>query len=388
MKLIVVGGGIMGLSVAWAAVRRGHRVTLVEQGPLPHPFASSYDRTRLIRYPYGPKHGYARMVTDAYAANACLWSDLGRTFAIDTGTLVLARGGDEWADATRATMERLGLAHDLLDEAEVARRYPLLRADGVAWAMVTPTGSILLARAILEALIDWLRARDEATILSHTRVGDVDLDTAEVGLEDGRRLAADRVVVAAGPWTQHLMPALRSSARPSRQVALEIDLPEPLAAAWAQMPMVLDGVAWQGTGFYAVPPIDGHLLKVGDHGFSMSGDPDGNRIVNTAEREHIRSMLAAGVRDPDAYRVASARSCFYTVAEGERFVVDEHVGGLALTGFSGHGFKFGPLVGLATMARLDDRIAAQAFAHWLGGNQEADDQPARPDALASDLALL
>ena len=54
MRVIVVGGGIMGLACAWALVRRGHQVTLYEQGPLPNPLGSSHDQHRLIRLPTAP----------------------------------------------------------------------------------------------------------------------------------------------------------------------------------------------------------------------------------------------------------------------------------------------------------------------------------------------
>jgi glycine/D-amino acid oxidase-like deaminating enzyme len=40
-KALIVGGGIAGLSTAWALARRGVRVELFEQGPLPNPRASS-----------------------------------------------------------------------------------------------------------------------------------------------------------------------------------------------------------------------------------------------------------------------------------------------------------------------------------------------------------
>ncbi|MFT4744824.1 MAG: sarcosine oxidase, partial [Nitriliruptoraceae bacterium] len=50
---IVVGGGIMGSSTARALVHDGWDVTLLEQGPLPNPHASSGGVHRLIRSTYG-----------------------------------------------------------------------------------------------------------------------------------------------------------------------------------------------------------------------------------------------------------------------------------------------------------------------------------------------
>jgi sarcosine oxidase len=38
-KILIVGGGIVGLSTARAALARGHEVVLFERGPLPNPQA-------------------------------------------------------------------------------------------------------------------------------------------------------------------------------------------------------------------------------------------------------------------------------------------------------------------------------------------------------------
>ena len=52
MNIIVVGAGIAGLSTAWALTKRGHNVTLLEQGAIPNPLAASGDHHRIIRRAY------------------------------------------------------------------------------------------------------------------------------------------------------------------------------------------------------------------------------------------------------------------------------------------------------------------------------------------------
>ena len=63
MRVIVIGGGIMGLCSAWALRRAGHEPVLYEQGPIPNPLASSCDEHRLTRFTYGAMTGYAAWCT-------------------------------------------------------------------------------------------------------------------------------------------------------------------------------------------------------------------------------------------------------------------------------------------------------------------------------------
>ena len=74
MQVIVVGAGIAGLSSAWSLTKRGHQVTLIEQGAIPNPLAASGDHHRIIRRAYGKASGYGRAITEAYRAWDELWS--------------------------------------------------------------------------------------------------------------------------------------------------------------------------------------------------------------------------------------------------------------------------------------------------------------------------
>jgi glycine/D-amino acid oxidase-like deaminating enzyme len=195
-------------------------------------------------------------------------------------------------------------------------------------------------------------------------------------------------VVAAGPWTGDVLPGWRERVRPSRQIALDLAVPETLRSAWTAMPMVLDGIAWQGSGFYAVPPVAGLDLKVGDHSFSMQGHPSHDRRPSPAERAAILALARAGLRHKNAYAEKDARSCFYSVAEEERFIAERLGPTLVLAGFSGHGFKFGPLVGLAAVQQLADEIGAADLARWLAGHDVAVPAALARDALVTSGTVL
>src|SRR5256885_16218557 len=59
--VIVVGGGINGVTSAIELKTRGHKVILVDPGPLPHPLAASTDISKAVRAAYGADEDYAEL---------------------------------------------------------------------------------------------------------------------------------------------------------------------------------------------------------------------------------------------------------------------------------------------------------------------------------------
>ena len=368
MRVIVVGGGIMGLACAWALRRRGHAVTLYEQGPVPNPLASSCDQHRLIRFTSGAMTGYARMVAEAYAAWDRLWADLGRSHYRPSGTLVVAREAGGSVEHSIAGLEQLALPVERWTPAELARRLPFVDLGTPRFALFTPTGGVLFAERILKDLARHLAARG-VTLRARTPVAEVDPVRALIRTAAGREDRADALVIAAGAWAPALLPALADRVTPSRQIALYLEPPAELQAAWAAAPMLLDQIEAAEGGFYAVPPVDGTALKVGDHGFSLSGDPDRERAPSADELATVLALAASRLPEFDRYRVLEARTCFYSVTADERFIVERCEQAWVLAGFSGHGFKFGALLGERVAAALAGEQTAEELSAWAAGRR-------------------
>ena len=366
MRVIVVGGGIMGLCTAWALHRSGQEPVLYEQGPLPNPLASSCDEHRLTRFTYGALSGYARMVHEAHAAWDRLWADLGRSHFLPTGTLLVAGADDGWVGASVRGLEAMDLPAESWSPGTLAERLPFLRFEHAGAAVFTPTGGVLFAARILEDLGRWLQ-RQDVPVHPHSRVVEVDFEGAAIRLAGGGADRGNALVVAAGPWAPDLVPGLRGRITPSRQVPLYLEPPSDLLPAWQAAPMVLDQFEAARGGFYAVPPVDGTRLKVGDHVFTLRGHPDRERAATDADRAQPLRVAESRLVGFERYRVVEAKTCFYSVAEGERFVVEPRGRGWLLAGFSGHGFKFGAVIGEAIAEALLGRRAEAAVTAWAAG---------------------
>lgn len=369
MRIAIVGAGIMGLSAAWALNRDGHEVSVFEQGPIPNRFGSSVDEHRLIRHPYGAERGYTRMINAAYAAWELVWTDLGARHYAATGTLVLDRG-DRWTAATAAALTAEHIPFRRLGIGEFSAAFPMLTANGITGALLLQTGGTLFAADIVSDLARHLRARG-VHVAEQSAVRDVDPERGRLTVASGQVVEADQVIVAAGPWAPRLVPGLKSRVTPSRQVVVYLEPPAERAAQWRTHPMILD--IDLTAGFYLVPPrprASGEVsgLKIGDHSFTLTGDPDRDREATGKEADHLIHQVGARLHDIGRYRLREGKTCFYDVTSDERFVVEPVAArGWVLSGFSGHGFKFGAVIAQELARTLRGEQDAAALAAWAAG---------------------
>jgi glycine/D-amino acid oxidase-like deaminating enzyme len=364
--MIVVGGGVMGLATAWGLAREGCTVELFEQGALPNPLASSFDEHRLIRHPYGDQMGYARLIDDAFAAWELVWRDIGRILYAPTGTLALTGNGADWAASSAATLAAIGRPMTELSIGELRRRFPMLDAGGVERAFWMGSGGVLFAQDIVIALAEHLARDSRVRLHPRTPVQSVDLDHGRIVTASGAVHEGDIVIVAAGAWAGRLLPEVAKRLVPSRQVVAYFDLPTDQRAAWAKAPMILELTG--EVGLYLVPPVQGRGLKVGDHGFSRSGDPDAGREAQEWEIRPLIERCHSLLHGFEHWRIDRLKVCFYTVTEDERFVV-EKVGaaGWVMSPCSGHGFKFGAVMGLELARTIVSERDPVAHTRWAAG---------------------
>ena len=366
MKTIIVGGGIMGLATAWALARDGHDVALFEQGPLPNPLASSYDEHRLIRHPYGDQVGYARMIDQAFAAWELMWREIGQCLYAPTGTLALTGNGETWAERSAGVLAAIGKPMTELKVTDLPGRFPQLDIKGVERAFWMDTGGVLFAQDIVAALAKHLARQSNVKLLPGIAVRSVDVEHGRIVVESGATHTADTIVISAGAWAGRLLPSLRDRLVPSRQIVVYFDLPDDQRAAWSKGPMVIEKTG--DVGLYLVPPMQGRGFKVGDHEFSRVGDPTGARDAKEAEVAPLLARCRALLKGFAHWRINRLKVCYYTVTNDERFVVEKPGrNGWVMSPCSGHGFKFGALMGLELARTITEARDPGAHARWAAG---------------------
>jgi sarcosine oxidase len=326
----VVGAGLLGLASARALTRRGLTVILLEQAQVGHDGCGSKGSCRIFRLGYDDPE-WVGMAMRAREPWAELEDECGRRLLEPAPHLTF---GDQ-LDDVHAAMRAAGAPHELLPAAEAAARFPGVAIGGPA--LLEPQSCVISADAALQALA--------------AAVPDIRIGVTVTGIaDDGRRVTvrttsgsvtAGAAVVCAGPWTGALL-AGSGIAVPSTPTMEQVGYLAATSGAGPGLPIF---ICHGPPEPYGLPVPGAPLYKIGFHHSGPVIDPDHQEQgPDPALTERLVSLARRYVPGlaPDLVRT---ERCVYDNTPDEDFVVDR-VGRVVVgSGTSGHGFKFGPLLG-------------------------------------------
>jgi sarcosine oxidase len=344
----VVGLGGMGSAILAHCAARGASVIGVEQFGPAHDLGASHGKTRMIRKAYFEDPAYVPLVLRAYE----LWPELERATGEQilqiTGVLSVGQEGSEIIRGTR----RAAIEHDLrvesLSKREVNARYPTLELWKDEVALFEVDGGVLNPELAVRAHLKVAEKRGAEIRFGVTMKSWHATDTGfDLHLSDGTRLSANKLILALGPWFQEILGSLGVTIRVQRNVQAWFSPATHTYDAPGFPGFLLDreGLPAPLYGF----PDFGDGIKAAFHGFGDLTDATHvNREVDQAKDvEPIARALERWM--PGAARtLREAKPCMYTLTPDENFVIDrhpEHPNLILCGGFSGHGFKFAPVVG-------------------------------------------
>jgi sarcosine oxidase len=346
--VIVIGLGGMGSAAAYHLAARGQRVLGLEKFTPAHDKGSSHGGSRIIRQSYFEDPAYVPLLLRAYELWDQLATDTGLEVYRLTGGLFMGPSNCLTVAGSQRASQEWGLSHEMLDAAEIRRRYPTF----------TPyPGDI----ALYEAKAGF--ARPEMTVQAHIALAEkagAELHFGEPVIEwseiaGGVRVTtthgtytAGQLVVCPGAWAPQLLAEFGIPITIERQVLYWFD-PRGGTAPFEDHPIFIheDTTGAQAYGFPAIDGPDGGV-KVAFFRKGIVCTPENiDRTVHDQEIAEMRDRVARVAPALDGPCVHSA-TCMYSNTPDEHFVIARHPDSENITvacGFSGHGFKFVPIVG-------------------------------------------
>jgi glycine/D-amino acid oxidase-like deaminating enzyme len=391
-RIAVIGGGLMGMATAYAAARLGGAavsVDVYEANQIGHEGGASIDSSRLFRHAYGEWSHYTRWAAETFP----LWRDLerqsGRTLYVKTGSLWATHAESPdmpsavarvfasedpraFIEHSQKVMTELGLPNEILDGAEYQRRFPQFASTGVVAALLDVNSGVLFAREVVLALRD-VAQRLGVFVHEGKRVLEVTPTSAGCGVRfgDGTSIEADVVVLAINGWLTDVLPSIPLVVT---EQLLHYLVPDP-AVANDYEPGRMPFCSWASNGLWVFPSRNG-AVKLGDNNPSRTlRHPTERRMPEPTYRERVLELALEQMPGLRHATLVQERACFYDYSPDGDFILDrwdEHARLIVACGFSGHGFKFGPLIG--------QRLAQFA----LSGHAPADLAPFALSRLAAD----
>ncbi len=352
LTIIIIGAGINGVVAAIELKRRGHCVTLLDAGPIPHPLAASTDISKAVRSCYGADEDYTALAERAIAR----WREWNIQFGVElyheNGVLFLTQEEMQPTEFEYETLQLLRARGHRVEEItsdKVKLRFPAFNAERFNGGVYDPEGGFAESGKAVGRL--WQHAL-EIGVEVHQAARFVALDETNGGiggvlLEDGGQLQADAVIAATGSWTPHLFPFTTGFFRSTGHPVFHLRPNDTEAFHRDRLPMF--GADITRTGYYGFPAMEDGVVKFGLHGPGREMTPNSTeRNVTKDQEEHLRTFLSWAFPDIAQAPIVHTRICLYCdTNDGDFWIAGDpdRSGFFIAAGDSGHGFKFAPILG-------------------------------------------
>ena len=334
--IIILGLGGIGSAVADWFSRKGHSVLGLEQFEAVHDLGSSHGETRCIRKAYFEDPAYVPLVLRAYE----LWDELedyaGEKLLEKCGCLIMGKSSSSVIQGCLKSAHLASLKYQMLDSTAISRQYGFKIPPEVG-GFFEPDGGYLY----VEKCIHYLQKRAQqygATLRFNCPVKSWQAreHNVEIICQDAT-YRGKKLIICAGAWSKSLLGNDSPPLAPKRVLQFWFHSPKK-----TRHPVFFKDIP-SGHFLYGFPRIK-EKIKVAFHNIYQDCLPDKiNRSISKDEVLQIQQYIKPLI--PNLGDYSHAKTCLYTMAPDEHFILGNLNNIFLATGFSGHGFKFAPAIG-------------------------------------------
>ncbi|KAI8077341.1 FAD dependent oxidoreductase [Gilbertella persicaria] len=369
--ILIVGAGCFGLSTAYALSldkEKHYRITMYDRGEsVPVSDAASTDISKVVRIDYGHQRLYTDLGIEAIDAWHAWNKEVSEPLFHQVGVLAFSSGG-EYSPLEKDNLKTIeeagyGDAIERLTASQIKQRYPFL-SDTVnngydiayfnklgGWCNSSEAIKHLYAKCV-QNNVEFVLGKETGCFTQ--LVTDPHNTRSVIGIKtkDGLVHYADRVIIAAGPWTSSLI-EMHHQVMATGQIVVHFQLSEKEKQQLKDLPN------WSGdvsrTGFYGFPYNKDGILKVGKHarGYLHPRPNDGISVPRTQSShpgdtipqsalDEFRDFLDAFLPITTALDIVYSRVCWYSDSIDGDFVIGCHPDYddlVVAAGDSGHAMK-------------------------------------------------
>jgi sarcosine oxidase len=352
--VVVIGAGVFGSWTAWHLAKRKLKVLVLDAYGAAHARASSGGETRIIRMSYAADEIYTRWSQRSLVQWKELSAACGQPLFQQTGVLWLEGSDDLRLRESQATIGRCGVAHEVMDNEALTKRYPQVNFDGVSRGLLEPGSGVLLARRAVQSVMEEAKKKEAEFLIAQAVTPDGGGTISKLATSRCGAFSAGQFVFACGPWLGKVFPELLGQRIfPTRQEVFFFGSPagDPRFA-----PPHLPTWLFNHDEVYGMPDIESRGLKMARDAHGERVDPDmQSRIVSAEGAEWARKYVARRFPAFKDAPIVETRVCQYENTSNGDFLIDRHpeMPNVWLAGGgSGHGFKHGPALGEYLTAQI------------------------------------
>lgn len=344
LDTLVVGLGVTGSALLERLSRDGQAVMGIDRFVPPHRFGSSHSHTRAIRRAYFEDPRYVPLLNRAYELWAQWAPSSAEPLIRQTGGLMIGNAANAIVSGSLHCARTHGLAHELLSAAEIRRRFPALQPTSDMVGLFEPDAGLISPEQVVPLLLG--RASNQgADVQTNCQLTSWEWDQGSWNIMTTTGpLRCRSLVLCTGGWSNQII-SKELPCVPYRVVQFWFEHHHGKNHQHPAFPLNIWDLP-NARVLYAFPDIDGYGVKAGYHEYRQAADME---TLNRGVSDEEIAGMQAEVQNimPSLGPVVKTQVCIYATTPDRHFIVGPHprFGSLFLAlRFSGHGFKFAPVV--------------------------------------------